>query len=95
MGNAVMTFSIELIREKSMDPVFQLNVSIYDHNVSVKNARVEVIRRPPQVSFNYPDELKNVLSPVEQKKLELEMLNKIVEYLLESSDGKKVRTPLR
>jgi len=81
-----MTFSIELISERIRDPFFQLNVSIYDHNINVKNARVEVIRRPPKVSFIYPDELKNVLAPVDQKKLELEMLNKIVEYIIESSD---------
>lgn len=81
-----MTFSINLIRSKSMDPVFNLNVSVYDHNIKVKDAIVEVIRRPPKVIFNYPDELKNVLAPVDQKKLELEILNKIVEYMMETSD---------
>ncbi|HEY8421550.1 MAG TPA: hypothetical protein VIL05_07415 [Thermoclostridium sp.] len=81
-----MTFSIDLIKEKSMDPVFLLNVSVYGDNVKVVNAKVEVTRRPPKVSFTYPDELKNILPPTEQKKLELEMLNKIVEYLIETAE---------
>ena len=81
-----MTFSVDLIKEKSVDPFVQLNVSVYGQNIKVTNAKVEVLRRPPKVSFTYPDELKNVLLPTEQKKLELEILNKIVEHIIETSD---------
>lgn len=87
-----MTFSIELIKEKSSDPFFYMNVSVYGQDIKVTNATVEVIRRPPKVSFFYPDELENVLPPVEQKKLELEMLNKVVEYLIETSETNKIST---
>jgi len=85
-------FSIELVRERSLDPVFRLKVSVYRPDVKVENADVEVIRRPPKVSFIYPDEMKNILSPVEMKKLELEMLNKVAEYLIENTDKERVKT---
>ncbi|ANX00340.1 hypothetical protein CSTERLE_01395 [Thermoclostridium stercorarium subsp. leptospartum DSM 9219] len=88
-----MTFSIEVIKEKCMDSVFWLNVSVYGHNIKVKDAKVEVIRRAPKVTFNYPDELKDVLAPTDQKKLELEMLNKIVEYMIETSKDSIIRAP--
>lgn len=85
-----MTFSIDVIKE-SLDPVFKLNVSVYGNNLKIKNARVEVLRRPPKVRITYPDELKNVLSATEQKKLELEMLNKIVEHIIKTSEKSDIR----
>lgn len=90
-----MTFSISLAREKCSDPFFQVNVSVYGDDFKVTNAKVEVIRRPPKVSFTYPDELKNVLTPTDQKKLELEILNKIVEYIISTQDDvKKISTTI-
>jgi hypothetical protein len=82
-------FSIDLNREKSSDPVFYLSVSVYGNGIEATDAEVEVLRRPPKVSFIYPDELKDVLPPVEQKKLELEILNRIAEYIIETPDGSR------
>ncbi|MBP7176716.1 MAG: hypothetical protein KBA53_10980 [Thermoclostridium sp.] len=87
-----MTFSINVVKEKSTDPDFTLNVSIYDGPVSVINAMVEVQRIPPKVNIRYPDEIVEILPVIDQKKLELEILNKIVEYIMQTSDNNEIKT---
>lgn len=77
-----MTFSISMIQDKSSDPYFTMNVSIYSGPISVKNSEVEVIRLPPRVSFRYPREIQEILPRIDQKKLELEILNRIAEYIM-------------
>lgn len=87
-----MTFSVSVIREKSTDPDFMLNVSIYDGPVSVTNARVDVLRVPPKVNIFYPQEIQEILPQIDQKKLELEILNKIVEYIMQAADKNEIKT---
>jgi len=83
-----MDISVRIVREKSLDPVFKVLVSYRDENVSFRNAEVEVLRQPPRVVIQYPEEVQRVLPQINSKKLELEILNKIAEYLL-SSGGRK------
>lgn len=87
-----MTFSISVVKEKSTDPDFTLNVSLYDVSVSVTNTIVEVQRVPPKVNIRYPDEILDILPIIDQKKLELEILNKIVEYIMQISDNNEIKT---
>ncbi|HOQ76176.1 MAG TPA: hypothetical protein PK369_06355 [Thermoclostridium sp.] len=77
-----MYISVSVVREKSLDPVFKVLVSYRDENVSFRNAEVEVLRKPPRVVIHYPEEVQRVLPQINSKKLELEILNKIAEYLL-------------
>jgi hypothetical protein len=76
---------VSVIKEKSFDPYFVLKVSYQDDQVSFKNAIVNVVRKPPKVKIEYPDEIMPMLSQVDIKKLELEIMHKIVEYLLNAS----------
>lgn len=87
-----MTFSVSVMKEKSTDPDFTLSVSIYDGSISVTNAIVEVLRVPPKVNIRYPDEILVILPQIDQKKLELEILNKIVEYIMQISDNNEIKT---
>ena len=87
-----MTFSISVIKEKSADPELVLSVSIYDGSVSVTNAVVEVQRIPPKVNIRYPNEILDILPNIDQKKLELEILNKIVDYIMQISDKDVINT---
>lgn len=80
-----MRISVSVIKEKSFDPVFQVRVSYEDENVTFKNAVVAVHRRPPRVRIEYPEDVKPLLSKIDVRKLELEIMNKIVEFLLKSS----------
>lgn len=87
-----MTFSVSVIKEKSTDPQFVLNISIYDGPVSVTNVIVEVLRVPPKVNIRYPGEILEILPLIDQKKLELEILNKIVEYIMQTTDKSEIKT---
>ncbi len=86
-----MTFSVSVIKEKSTDPEFTLSVSIYDGPVSVTNAAVKVFRVPPKVKIQYPEIMQSILPRIDQKKLELEMLNKIVEYIMQTTDKNEIK----
>jgi len=86
-----MTISVSVIKEKSTDPEFMLSVSIFDGSVSVTNATVKVLRVPPKVNIQYPDAMRNILPQIDQKKLELEILNKIVEYIMQTTDKKEIK----
>ncbi len=87
-----MTFSVNVVKEKSTDPEFILNVSIYDGPFTVTHAQVRVLRIPPKVDFIYSDELENILPFIDQKKLELEILNKVVEYIMQTTDKEELKT---
>lgn len=86
-----MTFSVSVVKEKSTDPDFTLSVSIYDGPFSVTHAQVKVLRLPPRVRFIYPEELQQILPFIDQKKLELEILNKIVEYIMQTTDKNELK----
>lgn len=77
-----MNISVSVVKEKSYDPAFTVMVSYQDENISFKNVLVDVLRQPPRVTIQYPDEMQSVLPKINSKKLELEILNKIAEYLL-------------
>jgi hypothetical protein len=87
-----MTFSVSVIREKSTDPDFILSVSIYEGPVSVTNAEVEVLRVPPKVNIHYPEQIQSILPQIDQRKLELEILNTIVEYIMQISGKNEIKT---
>ena len=78
----IMNISVSVVKEKSYDPAFTVMVSYQDENISFKNVLVDVLRQPPRVTIQYPDEIQSVLPKINSKKLELEILNKIAEYLL-------------
>lgn len=80
-----MEISVRVDREKSRDPHFKVVVSYRDENVSFRNAVVDVLRQPPRVTISYPEEVKPLLPSINTKKLELEIINKIAEYLLNLS----------
>lgn len=81
-----MTFSVSVIKEKSADPNFKVKVSIYSGSFSVQNAEADVLRLPPKVSIRYPQEIESKLSETDRKKLDLEILNKVVEYLMQTAE---------
>lgn len=63
----LMRISVSIVREKSLDPVFQVKVSYEDENVSFKNAIVDVLRQPPRVKILYPEEVQRVLPEINQR----------------------------
>ncbi len=77
-----MIFTINVIKEESVDPDFKVSVSISGDGIYIKNAQVNVLRIPPRMSFHYPEEIRESLCKTEQKKLELEILNKVAEYII-------------
>ena len=77
-----MIFTINVIKEESADPDFKVNVSISGDGMCIKNAQVNVLRVPPKMSFHYPKEISESLCKMDQKKLELEILNEIAECII-------------
>ena len=45
---------------------------------------------PPRVTIQYPDEMKDILPQIDQKKLELEILNKVVEHIMLTTDKAEI-----
>jgi hypothetical protein len=87
-----MIFSVSVIKEKSADPNFTVKVSVYGDDFSIVNAQVDVVRLPPKVSIDYPEELQSRLELIDRKKLELEILNKVVEYIMQTADKSEINT---
>lgn len=80
-----MTFLVDVIKEKSNDPDYIVNVLLYRDSVCINNYHVGLLRQPPGISFHYPGELREMLGKSEQQMLELEILNKVAEYIVETS----------
>lgn len=79
-------FSVSVIKEKSADPNFKVKVSIFGSSFSVKNAEVDVLRLPPRVNIRYPHEIEANLTETDRKKLDLEILNKVAEYIMQTAE---------
>ncbi len=77
-----MIFEVSIIKEKSRDPFFLVNISVDGDSFNAANFQIEVLRLPPKISYKYPDNIKKALCETDQKKLELEILNKIAEHII-------------
>ena len=64
-----MNISVSVVKEKSYDPAFTVMVSYQDENISFKNVLVDVLRQPPRVTIQYPDEIQSVLPKINSKNL--------------------------
>ncbi|MCX7773837.1 MAG: hypothetical protein N2376_12070 [Clostridia bacterium] len=81
--------SVEVLRDKSFDPNFQVRISYDDGKTRFKNEVAYVSRKPPRVNIEYTESVEKVLDKIERKKLELEIMRAIVEVLLNNS-GKRL-----
>ena len=86
---------VDVIREKSFDPTFSVNVSMETENTKIVNAFVSVVRRPPKVTFTYPDIILEKLGSDDFPKLELEIMNRVLQFIMTTSDKKNVIKPNR
>ncbi|MCX8129127.1 MAG: hypothetical protein N3I35_03385 [Clostridia bacterium] len=77
-----MYFDAEIIREKSMDPYFKIKFSYVDKDFIIKAGIAEVIRKAPVPQITYDYETRKIIEDKDRSKLELELLNVIISYLL-------------
>lgn len=71
-----------LHKDKSFDPSFQLSVSYTDGDISFKHVLVNAYRKPPRLKIEYPEEIQPLLDKIDLKVLELEIMKKIVEFII-------------
>ena len=88
-----MEYSVRVLKEKSIDPEFNIEFSYKDENVSINKSNVKIIRRPPRVTINYASDIQEIINSIDiynRKKLELEMLHKIIDWLVEQGNPKRL-----
>lgn len=74
--------SAHVVKEKSYDPNFIVNVSYDDGNIRFSNELITVLRKPPKVNIEYSEHIKQIMGEIDIAKIELEVMKAIVEYLL-------------
>ncbi len=77
---------VGVVREKSFDPTFVVRVDYDSEAVSFSGAMVSVVRKPPKVLFEHPPEILERLTKAEQQKIELEIMNRILEFIMGSAE---------
>lgn len=75
----------EVIKEKSFDPHFFVRVSYDDGIYRFVDEIVSVDRKPPKVTITYTEYINNIVDKIDVKKIEIEILEAIVESLLTST----------
>lgn len=81
---------VDVVREKSFDPTFCMNVNLETDTCKISNVHITVVRRAPKVTFAYPDVILEKLNAEDFPKLELEIMNRILHFIMQSSDRKNV-----
>lgn len=75
----------EVIKEKSFDPHFFVRISYDDGINRFVDEIVSVDRKPPKVIISYTEYINNIVDKIDVKKIEIEILEAIVESLLTST----------
>lgn len=86
----LMTLWVSVIKEKSYDPNFKVKVFYQDGETTLKDIEVDVLRTPPRVEIRYPEEVEALIDKIDRKKLELEILNKVVEHIMITVDKREI-----
>lgn len=76
-----MKFDAQVIEKMSCDPHFVLTFTYKTDRINIVEGFVEVIREAPKPSFIFGRETFDKLKNIDTSELELELLNKLVEYL--------------
>ncbi len=88
-----MDIKVEILKDVSFDPVFKVKFSCKTQEKEIKNALAEVIRKPPKPQINFETNTIDQLDLTQKQKLEMEILNKVIEYLF--SNGVSVGSSSR
>lgn len=81
-----MGFSAEVIREESFDPHFKVRFSYTDGIVKIDKGYAQVIRKAPKIKIIYDEDTEAKIQEYDRTKLELEILNVIVNHLINAGD---------
>lgn len=74
----------EVLKNESFDPHFMIRVSYDDGKYKFVEV-MQVDRKPPKVTIDYPDSVIKILDKIDQKKIEIEIMKAIVENLLRTN----------
>jgi hypothetical protein len=86
-----MEFNAEIIKDLSLDPYFKLVFSYTGKSVIIKRGFAEIVRKSPKSVITFDRGSNEMLSKEDREKLELELLNKVIEYLLSVGVAKSWR----
>jgi len=77
-----MLFYAEILKETSYDPYFKIKFSYENDMISINEGYAEVIRQAPKPIITYGRNTSEKLKAMDKSKLELEIMNKVIEYML-------------
>ena len=86
-----MVFNGEIIKEKSMDPYFRIKFSYEEKDFVIKYGIAEVVRKAPITQISYDPKTEAITRGKDKSKLELELLNIVIGYLLSKGISKTYR----
>lgn len=86
-----MTIKTQVIREESYDPYFKVCFSYETDEVKIDKGYAEIVRKPPKPEITYDIDTETKLAGVDRFKLELELLNSVVNYMFSSPNRRYTR----
>lgn len=81
---------VEVVKDRSFDPHFHVKVHYEADGVQLAGVPVSVVRRAPKVTFDHPPEILEHLSEEARRKLELEIMNRILEHIMHHAEQTNV-----
>ncbi|MCX7923178.1 MAG: hypothetical protein N3B21_14395 [Clostridia bacterium] len=77
-----MFFRAEIIKGASFDPLFKIVFSYETDSVKIERGYAEVLRKAPRPLITYDSNTAEKLKLMDKAKLELELLNIVISYLM-------------
>lgn len=83
-----MKIVTKIVKEESYDPYFKVCFSYEDKGVVIERGCAEIIRKAPRIEIKYDVDTEARLGEVDRYKLELELINSVVNHIFSSRTGR-------
>lgn len=85
-----MHFRGKILSDKSYDPYFKVEFSYETDKVKIEKGYAEIVRTAPRPKITYDAATEEKMNLIDQSKLELELLNLVINYMFNKRGGKYV-----
>ena len=83
-----MAFKGTIVRDKSYDPYYTVEFSYITDEIMIDKGYAEVMRKAPRPSITYDPETQKKLQLFDRTKIELEILNLVMNFWFQKQSGK-------
>jgi hypothetical protein len=86
-----MSFSGNVIKEKSYDPNYKVEFSYEDGDIKIELGIADIIRKQPRLVIDYDELTSAKLKAADKTKLELELTNLVLNYFIAGASAKSLK----